>query len=262
MHPLIHTVQRQMSPRPESYREDYLLAHQTVRSEGERGKLYKNIAAAAESGWDFSSRWFADGKTLGSVNAANIIPVDLNCYMLRFELNMAHFHDLNGTNVHNKSLIYSDAAVTRYKAMEKWLWHEENKYWSDFNLSASSQSNIVAISNYLPLWAFGVPALQSSAAFNQSHILQSLKSLQTSSLIGKAGFFKSTATEGTGQQWDSPNAWACMEHLMVEGLLSVQIPSVSETAHKLGRSIASKWIKTNFEAYTKSGYMYENMMLT
>ena len=252
-------------PRPESYREDYQLAHEHGnRSAKERENLYKNIAAAAESGWDFSSRWFADGKTLGTVNSANIIPVDLNSYMLRFELNMAYFYDQpsfrsNGKGL-GKSGVFFDAAVTRYRAMEKWLWNDRRRSWSDFNMSSSGHSDVVAVSDYLPLWAFSVPSLQSSAAFNHSHMLGSLGSLQTSGVVGKAGYLKSTTTGGTGQQWDSPNAWACMQHLMVEGLLSFQAPQAEKetaTAHAMGKSIASKWIETNFEAYAKAGYMYE-----
>ena len=45
-------------PRPESYREDYALA-QTVPAQ-RREQLYRNLRAAAESGWDFSSRWMRD----------------------------------------------------------------------------------------------------------------------------------------------------------------------------------------------------------
>jgi alpha,alpha-trehalase len=52
------------TPRPESYKEDYLLTeNMTVQ---ERSRLLKDIASAAESGWDFSTRWFADGKNLNA----------------------------------------------------------------------------------------------------------------------------------------------------------------------------------------------------
>ena len=42
-------------------------------------------------GWDFSSRWFADEMTLGSIRASDVVPVDLNSIMYRFEHNMAAF---------------------------------------------------------------------------------------------------------------------------------------------------------------------------
>ncbi len=52
------------TPREESYREDVLAGRQTTQK---RPDFYRNIRAAAESGWDFSSRWMADGKTLAAI---------------------------------------------------------------------------------------------------------------------------------------------------------------------------------------------------
>ena len=44
-------------PRPESYAEDYTNAQAYFSEDSAREKFYTNIASAAESGWDFSSRW-------------------------------------------------------------------------------------------------------------------------------------------------------------------------------------------------------------
>ena len=44
-------------PRPESYREDFELASH-LATEDEKDELYFNLKAGAESGWDFSSRWY------------------------------------------------------------------------------------------------------------------------------------------------------------------------------------------------------------
>ena len=69
------------SPRPESYLEDLTTAsHDSVR-ESERVKVWAEIAAAAESGWDFSSRWMEDGRSLHSMRTSQILPVDLNAIM-------------------------------------------------------------------------------------------------------------------------------------------------------------------------------------
>ena len=46
-------------PRPESYKEDYRLAAQ-FHSEEEKNAFYNDIKSAAESGWDFSTRWFTN----------------------------------------------------------------------------------------------------------------------------------------------------------------------------------------------------------
>ena len=44
-------------PRPESYKEDFKEGS-LFQTEEEREMFYSNMKAAAESGWDFSSRWF------------------------------------------------------------------------------------------------------------------------------------------------------------------------------------------------------------
>ena len=50
-----------------------------------RKQLYRDVRAAAESGWDFSSRWFADGKTLETIDTTEIIPIDLNSLLFGLE---------------------------------------------------------------------------------------------------------------------------------------------------------------------------------
>src|SRR5450631_895904 len=63
------------TPRDESYREDTQLARRSGRISRQ---LYRDVRAAAESGWDFSTRWFADGRNLATINTTEIIPIDLN----------------------------------------------------------------------------------------------------------------------------------------------------------------------------------------
>jgi alpha,alpha-trehalase len=61
-------VTDQHLPRPESWLEDVNTAEEAGFSQNSPGAqiLYSEIAAAAETGWDFSARWFADGLTLTS----------------------------------------------------------------------------------------------------------------------------------------------------------------------------------------------------
>src|SRR5207302_1818581 len=69
-------------PRDESYREDVALANRSGR---DRRELYRDVRAAAESGWDFSSRWFADAHSLTSIDTTAIVPVDLNSLLFGLE---------------------------------------------------------------------------------------------------------------------------------------------------------------------------------
>ena len=72
---LQHYPDARDTPRDESWREDV----ETARASGrDAAVVYRHLRAAAESGWDFSSRWLADGKTLATIDTTNIVPVDLN----------------------------------------------------------------------------------------------------------------------------------------------------------------------------------------
>lgn len=68
--------------RPESYREDAELAHQSGQ---EPGNLFRHLRAGAESGWDFSCRWFKNESSFSSIHTTDIVPVDLNCLLFHLE---------------------------------------------------------------------------------------------------------------------------------------------------------------------------------
>jgi alpha,alpha-trehalase len=72
-------------------REDVNLADAAHFPHGSaaRGQLYCELASAAESGWDFSSRWCASPGDLQSIRTTRIVPADLNVYIWRQERMLA-----------------------------------------------------------------------------------------------------------------------------------------------------------------------------
>lgn len=81
------------------FREDYKLA-QNLPTKADKKELYENLKAGAESGWDFSSRWFISSTKLGQSENRNlsniatkyIIPVDLNAFLERNAKRLSKFH--------------------------------------------------------------------------------------------------------------------------------------------------------------------------
>jgi alpha,alpha-trehalase len=60
-------------------------------------RLWKELHSGAESGWDFSSRWFVDGLgnnngSLKDTRTSLLIPTDLNALLCRNERTLAHFY--------------------------------------------------------------------------------------------------------------------------------------------------------------------------
>lgn len=70
----------------ESYREDYTLGQELNQTE--RELWYRHMKSGAESGWDYSSRWFSgrnedSHQELLNVSTGDILPVDLNSFLCR-----------------------------------------------------------------------------------------------------------------------------------------------------------------------------------
>lgn len=87
-------------PRPEGYTEDISTAVESgVTDPGSPQQIYQDIASGAESGWDFSSRWFSNYQNLTTIKTTEIIPVDLNSILYKNEITLYQMHTiLSNTN--------------------------------------------------------------------------------------------------------------------------------------------------------------------
>jgi alpha,alpha-trehalase len=82
------------TPRSESYLQDLRTARQASRRSPAR--VYRDLRAAAESGWDFSSRWLEDGRSLSTIRTTAILPVDLNSLLVHLERTIARACSASG----------------------------------------------------------------------------------------------------------------------------------------------------------------------
>lgn len=99
-HRLAKYGDKSSGPRPESYRED-VETGKGFANETEREEHYSELKAAAESGMDFSSRWFinADGTNSGDLThlkTRSIIPVELNAILYWNAKIIAEFYGYKG----------------------------------------------------------------------------------------------------------------------------------------------------------------------
>lgn len=95
--------------------------------------FFRDIASAAESGWDFSSRWLADGCSLHTIRTTRIIPADLNALLYRMERHIASFAAALGA--HFTVRRFEAAADQRRTALNSLMWDDALGGWSDLLLS-------------------------------------------------------------------------------------------------------------------------------
>lgn len=221
------------TPRPESYKEDVELAHQSNQNSEQ---LYRHIRAAAESGWDFSSRWFRDGKSFATIHTTEIIPVDLNCLLVHLEQTLADAHKVSGNSA--RSIAYSTAAITRKKAIQKYCWNQEKKFFFDFDFSANKQKESFTLAAAFPLF-FEIATPDQASAVEEIMLSKFLKS---------GGL--TTTLINSGQQWDAPNGWAPLQWITYKGLLNYNLNSAAA-------QIKTNWTTINLNVYSKTGKMTE-----
>jgi alpha,alpha-trehalase len=221
------------TPRDESYREDAALAAASSRPAGD---LYRDIRAAAESGWDFSSRWMSDGHTLATLHTTDLVPPDLNSLLFGLERSIAD--QCRGEGDAACATAFDQKAEARSKAMRRWLWDDVDGLYRDYDWRRHALSPIASAATLYPLFAGVASARQASrvAAYTQARLLAP-GGLRTTNLT-------------TGQQWDAPNGWAPLQWIAVEGLTHYH-------AAALARTIACRWLANVGNSYAQSGKLVE-----
>ncbi|HEU4813821.1 MAG TPA: alpha,alpha-trehalase TreF, partial [Xanthomonadaceae bacterium] len=107
------------TPREESWIEDVTTARDSGRPVHE---VYRELRAAAASGWDFSSRWCGGDGALTSIRTTHILPVDLNAFLHKLEAQIAQLAEAVGED--DCAGRFAQLARERAAAMDKWFWRE------------------------------------------------------------------------------------------------------------------------------------------
>jgi alpha,alpha-trehalase len=221
------------APRDESYREDVVLAAATSRPAQE---MFRDIRAGAESGWDFSSRWFADARTMASIATTEIIPVDLNALM--FGLENAIRAGCERAGEPDCAQDFAKRAAARRAAIDRYLWDSSKGVYLDYRWTMKHRINHVTAATLYPLFTRVASDEQATSV---------AKGVEAELL--KPGGIVATTLD-TGQQWDWPNGWAPLQWIAVEGLNSYGLNQLAET-------IACRWMVNVARVYRLTGKLVE-----
>ncbi|BDU15270.1 alpha,alpha-trehalase TreA [Lysobacter auxotrophicus] len=205
------------TPRPEAWLHDV----RTAASAPDRPApdVFRELRAGAESGWDYSSRWLGDRKTLGTIRTTQYAPVDLNSLMHHLETTIALA--CRKAAQPDCAREFDDRAAKRAAALSMHLWNADG-FYADYDIERRQVSAQVTAAALYPLFA-GIASPQRAKL---TALAVRAQLLQPGGLL--------TTTLRTGQQWDAPNAWAPLQWVAVEGL------------DRYGEAALAREIATNF----------------
>ena len=220
------------TPRDESYAEDVATAARGVRS---RRETYRDLRSAAESGWDFSSRWLSDPAVLATIRTTQIVPVDLNSLVWQLERTIAE----RCARVDPAcTRDYAGRANRRRAAMTRYLWDGAGGRFADWDRSSRNHTVSLSAATLYPLFV-GLATPEQARAVAATTRAQ---------LLAPGGL--RTTRLRTGQQWDAPNGWAPLQWIAVDGLARYGEKATA-------REIARRWIATVDRAFRESGKLLE-----
>ena len=226
-------------PRQESYFEDYMLGK--ALPDAKKAALNRDLRSAAESGWDFSSRWLKDGKNLATIQTTDIIPVDLNSFLYNLEVVLGRAYKMRGDLL--KERYFTQIAERRKNAINKYCWSSVHGWYVDYILSKKRISTSLSLAGAAPLFCNVAPA---SRVKNVAYILKR-RFLRVGGLV--------TTLKTTGHQWDAPNGWAPLQWMAIKGLINYKETELAEL-------IATRWIALNTRVFKATGRLMEKYDVT
>ena len=219
------------TPRPEAFlREITLFKGKPFLSS------YQNLRSACASGWDFSSRWFANPKKFETICALNILPVDLNCALYHLEKMLALFAEKrHEAKKHRK---YAHLASKRKEAIDKIFYSKEKAFYFDYHFKEKKHTPYYTLAAMSPLFAAIAPKDKAEA------VIQKIEKY----FLFPGGF--TTTLLKTTHQWDHPNGWAPLQWITIKGLLNYG----KEALAKQG---AQRWLQLNQKIFNQKKTLLE-----
>lgn len=224
------------TPRDESYAEDVATAAQGAALGRVAGTVRRDLRSAAESGWDFSSRWLGDGRSLATIRTTDIVPVDLNSLMLAMEERIATRCGAAGDRACASR--FAKLAAGRKAAIRRYLWDARAGRFADWDRTAGRPTSILSAAALFPLFVGVATPAQARAT----------AAAVRGTLLAPGGL--RTTLVRTGLQWDAPNGWAPLQWVAIEGLARYG-------RHDLAREVARRWTATVAGTYAETGKMLE-----
>jgi alpha,alpha-trehalase len=216
----------------------------------ELDKAFEHDRCMRESGHDTTYRWFwkttdASGQESSVNRCADMVTVDLNSLLYRYEVDVAHLlrqlltAATRGQRFERASSLASAGepsswcrrAQHRFELMKAHLWSSRDGLFYDAFVSAegTTQTGYVSATTMYPLWATAEPCEPNADGRPRTLSAEEKSTLVTTALnqLEAPGGLLSTArgsrerfSKQADRQWEYPNGWAPHQILAWHGLLA------------------------------------------
>ncbi|XP_040580504.1 trehalase isoform X2 [Lepeophtheirus salmonis] len=231
------------TPRPESYLPDLNESYH-FGTEADKEEFYRNMRSGAESGWDYSSKWFIKGTSnvgvLADTKTTQIIPVELNSFLCKNARLLGDFYGILGNEEKEKEYRKKEKSIR--SAIESVLWNEEEGIWFDYDLHNGIPRKFFYPSNVAPLWAECFTDTRTRNRIRS--VMNYLRNAPAMKYLGGVP----TSMLKSGQQWDLSNAWPPLQEIVITALENANDPDAKDMAFNL----AQRWTNNNWLTYNNS----------
>ncbi|KAI0563960.1 Trehalase [Gracilaria domingensis] len=267
--------------RPESFKEDtetademmarapHLRGDHTVRTE-----IYRHLAAGAESGWDYSSRWFCNGDNcVSQTQAVNIVPCCLNSILYLVEKKTANLHhqlashySQNGVaaasnmsaneqfRIHtDKCLQYEKMAEDRKQSISSVLFDYDKLFGFDYDVSEEQSTAISSVAGMMPIWSGCFDSEWKGGKFALKSFVDAV--MNKSGLVDKGGL--AATTQVTKEQWDFPNCWPPLIDIAVDVLDRVGKLDPDSGGTEAAEEVARRFVNSAYQGWRKENVFHE-----
>ena len=184
--------------------------------------------AYAESGWDCTSRF--------KFNAQDHNWLDLNARLYGMEKDLEYFAGLLDNVEENK---WKQKAIKRSVLMNELMWNEKKNMFCDYNFVKMEKSDFLSAAVFYPLYVGMATEEQAKKIYE---LLPNLEYAYGVACSQDKDLFH--------LQWDYPHGWACIQYIIIKGLLNY---GYKEAAERIARKYLTT-VETNFE---KTGAIWE-----
>ena len=184
-----------------------------------------------EASWDLSPRFEAK-------DVLELLPVDLNCNLYRYERDLAEFRRLLGEN--GPAAEWERRAVQRGHVIRELMWDPENGFFYDYNFVDGRKKDVRSLAGYFPL-LHGI-ASQEQAKRCRERLAWFEHAFGLTACDKTYGF--------TDRQWNYPVGWAPLHWAVAQGLNRYGFSGD-------GRRVALKWLNLNLSVWQRTGALFE-----